>query len=108
MPEIGDVIELTTDISERNLRAGMRGTIVHCHNSMAYEIEFVNENGETMELSALSVNQFIIVWEVENRQWVPVREQLVALVKKLPETSVKEIFDFARFLSVHPLQKIAA
>ena len=108
MPEIGDIIELTSDIPERNLRSGMQGTIVHCHDSMAYEIEFINENGETTELSALSPNQFIIVWEVENRKWVPVSEQLTALVKKLPETSVKEIFDFARFLSVHPLQKIAA
>jgi len=74
---------------------------------VAYEIEFINNNGETTELSALSPNQFIIVWEVRNRQWVPVSEQLIALVKKLPETSVKEIFDFARFLSVHHLQKIA-
>lgn len=108
MPEIGDIIELTTDIPERNLRSGMQGTIVHCHDSVAYEIEFIYENGETTELSALSPNQFIIVWEVENRKWVPISEQLVALVKKLPETSVKEIFDFARVLSVHHLQKMTA
>ena len=107
MPEIGDIIELTTDISEQNLRAGMRGTIVHCHDSAAYEIEFINEYGETTALSALSPNQFIIVWEIRNRQWIPVSEQLTALVKKLPEASVQQLFDFARFLSVHPLHKIA-
>ena len=108
MPEIGDIIELTTDISEQNLRAGMRGTIVHCHDSAAYEIEFINEYGETTALSALSPNQFIVVWEIRNRQWVPVSDQLMALVKKLPETSVKKVFDVARLLSVHPVQKIAA
>ena len=108
MPEIGDVIELTSDIQEKKLIAGMQGTIVHCYDSTAYEIEFTNENGETTELSALSPNQFIVVWEIRNRQWVPVSDQLMALVKKLPETSVKKVFDFARFLSVHPVQKIAA
>ena len=37
---IGDVIELTVDILDRKLSAGMQGTIVHCHNSEAYEVEF--------------------------------------------------------------------
>jgi len=108
MPEIGDVIELSSDIQEKNLTAGMQGTIVHCHNVAAYEVEFTDENGQTTELSAMSPNQFIVVWEIRNRQWVPISEQLIALVKKLPDTSVKKVFDFARFVSVHPLQKITA
>ncbi|HAO19888.1 MAG TPA: DUF4926 domain-containing protein [Desulfobacteraceae bacterium] len=108
MPEIGDIIELTTDIQKKNLRAGMRGTIVHCHNSMAYEVEFTDENGETTDFLALHPNQFMIVWEVKNRQWVPLSDQLTALIKKLPETSVQEILDFARFLSARHLQKITA
>jgi len=56
----------------------------------------------------LHPNQFMIVWEVKNRQWVPLSDQLTALIKKLPETSVQEILDFARFLSARHLQKITA
>ncbi|NQU53900.1 MAG: DUF4926 domain-containing protein [Bacteroidetes bacterium] len=28
----------------------MQGTIVHCHTDKAYEVEFTNERGETLEL----------------------------------------------------------
>ena len=41
MPDLGDVVELTVDIPDRNLRAGVQGTIVHCHDNEAYEVEFI-------------------------------------------------------------------
>ena len=49
MINIGDLVELIVDIPERNLRCGTQGTVVHCHNSEAYEIEFTNNNGETVD-----------------------------------------------------------
>lgn len=42
MPNLGDIIELTVDIPERNLRAGMQGTIVPSHSERVYEVEFTN------------------------------------------------------------------
>ncbi len=100
MPDIGDVIELSTDFPERNLRAGLRGAIVHRHNDEAYEIEFSNDDGETLELIVLHPRQFIVVWRAETEQWVPIAEQIVALLASLPEDLTKEILDFTRFLAV--------
>ncbi len=99
MPKTGDLIELTRDIPERKLRSGLRGTIVHCHNDAVYEIEFADENGETPDFSALDSKNFIVVWRIETRQWVPVAEQTAALIAGLPDETAKEILDFARFLS---------
>ena len=45
MPDIGDIIELVIDIPEKNLRAGVRGAVVHCHGNDAYEIEFTDDEG---------------------------------------------------------------
>ena len=80
MPDIGDIIEIVTDIPEKNLRAGVWGAIVHCHGSDFYEIEFIDDSGETLDFSALHAGHFIIVWRAETRQWIPVAEQTSALV----------------------------
>ena len=98
MPNLFDVVELTMDIPEQGLRAGMRGTIVECHPGDAYEVEFTNELGETLEFLALRPNQFIVVWQAETRTWVPVTEQIVTLIDHLPEDAGREVLDFARFL----------
>lgn len=105
MISLGDLIELTVDIPDRNLRAGVRGTVVHCHNPEAYEIEFTNEDGETLDFLSLSPKQFIVVWRAETEQWVSVVEQVTALATNLPEESAREVLDFARFLSVHDKKK---
>ncbi len=105
MPDIGDIIELVTDIPEKNLRAGTQGAIVHCHGSDVYEVEFIDDSGETLDFSALHAEHFIIVWRAENRQWVPIAEQTSALVAGLPDDVAIQVLNFARFLSVqtcHP------
>ena len=99
MPAIGDVVELTVDILDRKLPAGMQGTIVHCHNSEAYEVEFTNDAGETLDFLALRPEQFIVVWRAETQKWVPLAEQAADLITNLPEESAKAVLDFARFLS---------
>ena len=103
MAEIGDVIELTVDIPERNLRAGAQGTIVHLHNNLNYEVEFTDEAGETVELMALNVQQLIVVWRAETQQWVPIEEQVAAIINNLPSEAAQEVLDFARFLSARQL-----
>ena len=103
-PNIGDIIELVTDIPPKNLRAGVRGAIVHCHGDDAYEVEFTDDNGETLDSVALYSKDFIVVWRAETRQWVSIPEQTSVLVASLPDDAAKEVFDFARFLSLRYCQ----
>ena len=98
MTEIGDVIELVTDIPEKGLPAGRQGTIVHVHSNQAYEVEFIDETGETLELLAMYPEQFIVVWRIETGEWVPLADQAAALVANLPDAAGREVVDFARFL----------
>ena len=98
MPDLLDVIELTVDIPERGLRAGMQGTIVECHPGDACEVEFTNELGETLDLLALRPDQFIIVWQAKTRTWLPISERVAALIAHMPEETGREVLDFARFL----------
>ena len=98
MPDLFDVIELTMDIPERKLYAGMQGTIVECYEGNAYEVEFTDESGETMALLALHPHQFIVVWRASTSAPVPVAEQVIALMETLPENVGQEVLDFARFL----------
>ena len=98
MADLFDIIELTLDIPKSGLRAGQRGTIVEKHAEDAYEVEFANEAGETLALVCLEPDQFMAIWRAQARTWVPVVEQVAALVTSLPEDTRKEVLDFARFL----------
>jgi len=104
MPDIGDIIELVRDIPEKNMRAGLRGAIVHCHGNDVYEVEFSDDSGETLDFSAFDAKCFIVVWRAETRQWVPIAEQPSALVAGLPDDAAKQVLDFARFLSARRCQ----
>ena len=107
MPDIGDVIELTKDIKGRNLHSGMQGTIVHCHTGKVYEVEFTNEEGETLELLALSPEQFIVVWQAETRKWIPIEQQAAELISGLPHDAVEEVVDFVRFISFRSRKRLS-
>ena len=106
MPDIGDIIELIKDVPEKSLRAGMRGAVVHRHSDDVYEVEFTDDNGETLDflrmgfIRALPTTYFIVVWRAETHQWIPIAEQTSALVAHLPDDAAKEVLDFARFLAV--------
>lgn len=104
MPDLGDVVELTADIPDRNLRAGVQGTIVHCHDNEAYEVEFINEDGKTLDFLALRPEQFIVVWRAETQEWLSVAERAAALIANLPDETAQEVLDFARFLSARSRQ----
>ncbi|MCW5203381.1 DUF4926 domain-containing protein [Desulfobulbus sp. US4] len=98
---IGDIVELIRDIPEHRLQAEMRAAIVHCHDDDAvYELEFTDAEGETLAIAALDVGQFIPVWRAETEQWVSPTEQAAALLSSLPEETVRQVLDFARFLSL--------
>jgi len=107
-PELFDVIELLVDLPEHNLRPGVRGAIVHCHPDGTYEVEFTNENGETVALCPLSADQFIVVWQAQTRTWLPISDQVATLVAHLPEEMGREVLDFARFLRMREQWQQAA
>lgn len=98
MPDLFDVVELTVDIPDRSLHAGMHGTIVDCYPDDVYEVEFADEEGETLDFLALSTKQFIVVWRAKTKSWVSVAERIAALLAHLPEETEQEVLDFARFL----------
>jgi len=106
-PDLFDVVELLIDLPEYDLRAGARGAVVHCHPDNTFEIEFVSDEGETQVLCPLSPGQFIVVWRAKTRTWVPVAEQVAALVAHLPEGVEQEVLDFARFLHVRGQSPLA-
>ncbi|MBC8229870.1 DUF4926 domain-containing protein [bacterium] len=108
MPDLFDVVELIVDISEHGLRAGMQGTIVDCHSEDAYEVEFTNEHGETVEFLALRTNQFIIVWQAKTQTWVSLTEQIVSLAANLSKEAKLEVLDFARFLNTRRQHKFVS
>lgn len=104
-PELFDVVELLVDLPEHNLRPGIQGAIVYCHPDDTYEVEFTNEDGETVALCPLSADQFIVVWQAKTRTWLPVSERVATLVTYLPEEAGREVLDFARFLRLRRLQQ---
>jgi hypothetical protein len=106
-PELFDVVELLVDLPEHNLRPGVQGAIVHCHPDDTYEVEFTNEDGETVVLCPLSADQFVIVWQAKTRTWLPVSERVATLVTYLPEEAGREVLDFARFLRLRRPQQQA-
>lgn len=106
MPELFDVVELTMDIPDRGLRAGMQGTIVDCHPGDTYEVEFASEAGETLDFLALSSDQFIVIWRAKTKSWVPIAERIAALLADLPDEAEREVLDFARFLHARRQQSL--
>lgn len=100
-PSLYDSVELLVDQPEQNLRAGMQGAIVHQYDDQTFEVEFVNQQGETEALCALSLSQFIVVWQAETEQPVSIIDQVAEIVARLPETPQLQLLDFARFLSLH-------
>ena len=56
--ELSQVVELTEDIPEENVTRGMRGAVVLVFTDPeAYEIEFVDEAGDTLAELALTPDQ---------------------------------------------------
>ncbi|WP_017316762.1 DUF4926 domain-containing protein [Mastigocladopsis repens] len=97
-PELFDLIELLVNLPEDNLYAGVRGAIVECYDNNTYEVEFTNEEGETLALCNLSSEQFIVIWKAKNKSWLPVSERITAVINYLSEERKQEVLDFARSL----------
>lgn len=96
-PEIFDVVELLEDMPAKGLKAGMQGTILEDYGS-AYEVEFADDRGATIEMLALKPDQFMVVWQAATQSWLPVSDQVAAIVEQLPDDRRKQVLEFARSL----------
>ena len=56
-----DVVALTTDLPQRNLRRGQVGTIVETLAPDVYEVEFSDNEGRTYASLALRADQLIVL-----------------------------------------------
>lgn len=99
-PALYDSIELLLDLPEQHLRAGMQGAIIHQYDEQNFEVEFANEQGETLALCPLVLEQFIVIWQAELEQQVSVIDQVAQIVARLPQAPQMQLLDFARFLSL--------
>jgi hypothetical protein len=97
-PELFDLVELLIDLPEYNLRSGVRGAIVDCYSDQKYEVEFTNEEGETIALCTLLSEQFVVLWKAQAKSWLSVSEQLAEVVNHLSEERQQEVLEFARSL----------
>ena len=104
-PELLDVIEVLVDFPEHHIQAGTQGTLVHCYPDNAFEVEFINEEGEATALFFFFLTQFIVVWKASTKQWVPAEEQAADVISHLPEEAKQEVLDFARFLHMRKQTK---
>lgn len=91
-----DIILLEHPIEENNLKEGDVGTIVEVYgNNEAYEVEFVNENGETKALITLNPSDII-----SSKNKVPVIKWNTSLdvnntdLTSNPEKSTTEVFHY--------------
>ncbi len=97
--QIGDIVELIVNIPAQGLFAGAQGALVHSHPQGADEVEFANDEGETLACFTLPPEHFVVVWSAATQEWVALSERMSALLKKMPQERAQEVFDFARFLS---------
>ena len=74
-PELLDIVEVLIDLPAYALQAGTRGTVVHHYPDNAFEVEFMNEDGETTALCPILATQCIVVWKASTKKWLPAEEQ---------------------------------
>jgi phage terminase Nu1 subunit (DNA packaging protein) len=101
-PELFDVIELLIDLPDLEIKAGELGTIVEEHNGRAYEVEFANDEGETLALLALTPEKFIVVWKNETHSWVSLADRITAMLQTIPEDGQQKVLNFTRSLYKTP------
>jgi len=99
-PELFDIVELIVNLPTLNQFIGNQGTIVECFDDGKYEIEFTNEDGETIAQCALSADKFIVIWQSKTKQWVTISDKINAVINNLSEDRKKEVLNFARFLYI--------
>ena len=98
-PNLFDVVELTVDLPEENLARGAQGTIMECYEDGAYEVEFTDDDGETLALCAVAPEQFRVVYRHQSEaDKEKIVQKLLAIVNSLDQKKTEEVLDFANSL----------
>ncbi len=58
----------------------MQGTILEDYGT-AYEVEFADDQGATIEMLALKPDQFVVVWQAATQSWLRASNQVAAIVE---------------------------
>lgn len=107
-PMLFDVVETIYPLVESGVASGAKGTIVHSHGDGSYEVEFTDDNGETVAVQTLTRDQFVVIWRAGDGEEVPLAEQVAQVVAHLPDRAGTEVLDFARFLTWQRLRAVEA
>jgi hypothetical protein len=59
--KILDVVALLKDRPDERLLRGQIGTVVECYSNNDFEVEFSNNNGETISLLTLSTDEIMLL-----------------------------------------------
>ncbi|HVQ36134.1 MAG TPA: DUF4926 domain-containing protein [Pyrinomonadaceae bacterium] len=70
MIRLHDVVELLEDLPDANLHSGMQGAVIDVYDkpTLAYEVEFVNKEGDTTAQLTLLPSQVKLVWVAPHSQ----------------------------------------
>jgi hypothetical protein len=107
-PQLFDTIELLVDLPAEQLRSGAFGSIVEDYGDNTYEVEFVNEAGETLALCTLPSAHFLVIWQQATGQRVPMTELMLQLTSRLGEADQQQVIEFAHFLHTRRQQSSVA
>ncbi len=98
-PNLFDIVELIVDLPEENLAHGAQGTVVECYADGAYEVEFTDDDGQTLALCAVAPEQIRVVYRHQaDADKEKVVQKLLAIVNSLDKKKTEEVLDFASAL----------
>lgn len=63
-----DAVRLTKDFE--NIPAGTEGAIVSKYSDSVFDVEFFDENGNTIDVLTVSADVLELIWQYRTRQWV--------------------------------------
>ncbi len=94
-PDLFDVVELREDLPEFDLKRGAQGTIVECYSDGEYEVEFADEDGQTLALCALPLQKLTALSPSAAHQKKQIMRQLFSVVNELDEERAQKVLSFA-------------
>ncbi len=98
-PQLFDTVELLKPLDNATFAAGARAAIVEQYDDHHFELEFVNDAGDTDGMIDAHAQDFIVVWRHETEQPITDAERVAQLIERLPQQKARSVLDFAYFLS---------
>ncbi|HSK73843.1 MAG TPA: DUF4926 domain-containing protein [Pyrinomonadaceae bacterium] len=63
--EMYDVVALTENLPEKNLKKGEEGTVVLILAPNVFEVEFCDSDGITYAMTAIEDNKLSVIWKAQ-------------------------------------------